>query len=185
MANRQSIVWCMRNFTSLSGLSANLRALSLCSIALPTTAGSTQTQVRALSSAILPTSRALTSRRQSIPGSTTGAFGAVQQQLRGMKVHSSIKKRCEHCKVRHILEPAHVIAARLSDKLGKTRLCDGRRARGQMATDMSSALRILGTNSGKARSLPSWIGCLQDHKRSTLKITTEEVSRSQASTVPI
>ncbi|KAF7562990.1 hypothetical protein G7046_g1131 [Stylonectria norvegica] len=25
--------------------------------------------------------------------------GAVMQQTRGMKVHSSVKKRCEHCKV--------------------------------------------------------------------------------------
>jgi large subunit ribosomal protein L36 len=25
--------------------------------------------------------------------------GALMQQTRGMKVHSSIKKRCEHCKV--------------------------------------------------------------------------------------
>lgn len=26
-------------------------------------------------------------------------FGAISQQVRGMKVHSSVKKRCEHCKV--------------------------------------------------------------------------------------
>ncbi|KAH8167020.1 hypothetical protein CIB48_g1214 [Xylaria polymorpha] len=27
------------------------------------------------------------------------AMAMVQQQMRGMKVHSSVKKRCEHCKV--------------------------------------------------------------------------------------
>ncbi|KAI0444924.1 hypothetical protein F4803DRAFT_220388 [Xylaria telfairii] len=27
------------------------------------------------------------------------AMTSVQQQTRGMKVHSSVKKRCEHCKV--------------------------------------------------------------------------------------
>lgn len=33
----------------------------------------------------------------------TGAAGTATttlQQTRGMKVHSSVKKRCEHCKVR-------------------------------------------------------------------------------------
>ncbi|OAA61554.1 ribosomal protein L36 [Cordyceps fumosorosea ARSEF 2679] len=35
------------------------------------------------------------------PFSKVLALGATttQQQIRGMKVHSSVKKRCEHCKV--------------------------------------------------------------------------------------
>lgn len=28
--------------------------------------------------------------------------GGVMEQVRGMKVHSSVKKRCEHCKVRYL-----------------------------------------------------------------------------------
>lgn len=113
MANRQSIAWCMRNFTSLSGLSAKLRALSLSSTTRCTTATavarpSIHIQTRALSSGILqPASRCATSGAlttgtlfaQRVP---MGPTGRVQQQLRGMKVHSSIKKRCEHCKVRMI-----------------------------------------------------------------------------------
>ncbi|KAK3933597.1 ribosomal protein L36-domain-containing protein [Diplogelasinospora grovesii] len=32
-------------------------------------------------------------------GRIAGAIEAVKQQTRGMKVHSSVKRRCEHCKV--------------------------------------------------------------------------------------
>ncbi|KAF4125119.1 large subunit ribosomal protein L36 [Geosmithia morbida] len=35
----------------------------------------------------------------SMQTTTTTFGGAVMQQVRGMKVHSSVKKRCEHCKV--------------------------------------------------------------------------------------
>lgn len=31
--------------------------------------------------------------------------GGVMEQVRGMKVHSSVKKRCEHCKVRYRRNP--------------------------------------------------------------------------------
>ncbi|KAK3177614.1 hypothetical protein K4F52_009615 [Lecanicillium sp. MT-2017a] len=41
--------------------------------------------------------------RAATPAGFLGSFSMVtttlQQQVRGMKVHSSIKKRCEHCKV--------------------------------------------------------------------------------------
>lgn len=44
--------------------------------------------------------------RAATPAGFLGSFSMVtttlQQQVRGMKVHSSIKKRCEHCKVRSI-----------------------------------------------------------------------------------
>lgn len=34
------------------------------------------------------------------PAARTVVGGGLMQQTRGMKVHSSVKKRCEHCKVR-------------------------------------------------------------------------------------
>lgn len=34
------------------------------------------------------------------PRSDSFVAGGVFAQVRGMKVHSSVKKRCEHCKVR-------------------------------------------------------------------------------------
>ncbi|GJN70400.1 hypothetical protein PLIIFM63780_003009 [Purpureocillium lilacinum] len=33
------------------------------------------------------------------PAARTVVGGGLMQQTRGMKVHSSVKKRCEHCKV--------------------------------------------------------------------------------------
>ncbi|KFA65511.1 hypothetical protein S40285_03217 [Stachybotrys chlorohalonatus IBT 40285] len=42
---------------------------------------------------------ALTSMSNTLTASTSQSIGGVLQQTRGMKVHSSIKKRCEHCKV--------------------------------------------------------------------------------------
>ncbi|OAQ99818.1 hypothetical protein LLEC1_02910 [Akanthomyces lecanii] len=44
------------------------------------------------SSVLSPFSRVL--------AATTTSTQQQQQQIRGMKVHSSVKKRCEHCKVR-------------------------------------------------------------------------------------
>ncbi|PSR88800.1 ribosomal protein L36-domain-containing protein [Coniella lustricola] len=91
MASQQCIARCTRTASSLLGLSSSLRALSLS--ATPVARPAIQT--RALSSAILPLasysplSRALS--RHTTP--------LAQQQTRGMKVYSSIKKRCEHCKV--------------------------------------------------------------------------------------
>ncbi|KAF3762076.1 hypothetical protein M406DRAFT_341383 [Cryphonectria parasitica EP155] len=100
----------MRATTSLSGLSGSLRMLSLSS----SSASSSQTtatvvrpttQMRSLSSTILRTpssspivrfpARALTPAVQRL----AGGLQAMRYQVRGMKVYSSIKKRCEHCKV--------------------------------------------------------------------------------------
>ncbi|KEZ41488.1 hypothetical protein SAPIO_CDS7643 [Scedosporium apiospermum] len=48
-------------------------------------------QVLGLTQRVMPTSLAA-SRSAAV---TTGVF----EQVRGMKVHSSVKKRCEHCKI--------------------------------------------------------------------------------------
>lgn len=96
MASRTCITRCMRTTSSsMSSLSSSLRALSL----RPTQ------QTRAISSTILPASPRIRSSFAAVAGRRNGAVieprvAAVVQQVRGMKVHSSIKKRCEHCKVR-------------------------------------------------------------------------------------
>lgn len=76
----------MRSFGALS-LSAT-RTIAVKSVA-PTT------QLRTISTSLL--SRPRTSITPSSLAKT--AVQAVTQQTRGMKVHSSVKKRCEHCKV--------------------------------------------------------------------------------------
>ncbi|ETS74729.1 hypothetical protein PFICI_13213 [Pestalotiopsis fici W106-1] len=95
-----------------SSLLSSMRALSLghhsCKSAASTAAASTsmmlrsgtrQQPVRAMSQAI---TRA-TTRPKTIT-STVASTAAkalqpkIQQQTRGMKVHSSVKRRCEHCK---------------------------------------------------------------------------------------
>ncbi|KAI6783273.1 50S ribosomal protein-like protein [Emericellopsis cladophorae] len=51
---------------------------------------------------MLSPARALSSVFTSVPAMRPmlgGVMAQVQQQTRGMKVHSSVKKRCEHCKV--------------------------------------------------------------------------------------
>ncbi|KAM0335515.1 hypothetical protein ACHAQA_000563 [Verticillium albo-atrum] len=63
--------------------------------ALAAKAPTTTTQIRALSTAVL-------SRPRVGLATATASKTAVQtfvQQVRGMKVHSSVKKRCEHCKI--------------------------------------------------------------------------------------
>ncbi|KAH6665343.1 ribosomal protein L36-domain-containing protein [Plectosphaerella plurivora] len=76
----------MRSFGALS-LSAT-RTIAVKSVA-PTT------QLRTISTSLL--SRPRTSITPSSLAKT--AVQAVTQQTRGMKVHSSVKKRCEHCKI--------------------------------------------------------------------------------------
>lgn len=91
MASRQCFVRCTRTASSILGLTNSFRAVSLSATPYARPA----VQARAVSSAILPSanysplSRALS--RHTVP--------LTQQQTRGMKVYSSIKKRCEHCKV--------------------------------------------------------------------------------------
>ncbi|KAH7320167.1 ribosomal protein L36-domain-containing protein [Stachybotrys elegans] len=41
----------------------------------------------------------LASANSQLAAASTSNMGALMQQTRGMKVHSAIKKRCEHCKV--------------------------------------------------------------------------------------
>ncbi|KAH8887457.1 hypothetical protein GQ53DRAFT_749939 [Thozetella sp. PMI_491] len=97
---------------SAMSLASSMRALSLASStqSLRTTARSTlpTQQARCLSQTLLasPASRQslapLTKFRPNISADSAlkaGLSATQQQQTRGMKVHSSIKKRCEHCKV--------------------------------------------------------------------------------------
>ncbi|KAI1396550.1 ribosomal protein L36-domain-containing protein [Hypoxylon fuscum] len=78
-----------------SSIITSLRALSLRSASAARQVLRTQQQsVRSISQTILAPS---TTAR---PAVATRAVQAIaQQQTRGMKVHSSVKKRCEHCKV--------------------------------------------------------------------------------------
>ncbi|GJC84327.1 hypothetical protein ColLi_07165 [Colletotrichum liriopes] len=87
----------------MASLAASLRSLTLTTArATIPRVGTTATATRALSTAIL------TKKPAQKTESVLAAFGqkasavgnAVVQQTRGMKVHSSVKKRCEHCKVR-------------------------------------------------------------------------------------
>ncbi|KAK1977778.1 ribosomal protein L36 [Colletotrichum cereale] len=88
----------------MASLAASLRSLTLTTAraTIPRVgATATATTTRALSTAILTKKPAQKSE------SVLAAFGqkaaavgnAVVQQTRGMKVHSSVKKRCEHCKI--------------------------------------------------------------------------------------
>ncbi|EEY17813.1 conserved hypothetical protein [Verticillium alfalfae VaMs.102] len=54
----------------------------------------TKTQTRALTTALF--SRPRVGLAESTPKT---AVQTIMQQVRGMKVHSSVKKRCEHCKI--------------------------------------------------------------------------------------
>lgn len=109
-----SAVAIMRNTTS--AIVSSLRALSLASTTAPRTLGPRQPiqhTVRCISHSVLSCSSArqqLASKDAlKVPASAQaqsavvgGVMGPRAQQTRGMKVMSSIKKRCEHCKVRGI-----------------------------------------------------------------------------------
>ncbi|TPX15327.1 uncharacterized protein E0L32_004604 [Thyridium curvatum] len=77
--------------SSTASLVSSFRTLAVCPIA---------TQTRTISQSVLSKST-----RQWLPttalvgGGIKTAVQQQQQQTRGMKVHSSVKKRCEHCKV--------------------------------------------------------------------------------------
>ena len=104
----------MRNRTGTSLLSA-LRSLSIGPAAPQIRpCRSTQHTVRSLSQSVLSCSspRKHLAWRDALKTPATvssqlavvGGVAALRaQQTRGMKVHSSIKKRCEHCKVRDCL----------------------------------------------------------------------------------
>ncbi|KAH8197749.1 hypothetical protein TruAng_008083 [Truncatella angustata] len=87
-----------------SSLLSSMRSLSLSAAPKPAMARSTvfrsitkQQPVRSISQAITP---ATTRPKMAIATMAAKALQPkVQQQTRGMKVHSSVKRRCEHCKV--------------------------------------------------------------------------------------
>ncbi|KAL2268216.1 hypothetical protein VTJ83DRAFT_3062 [Remersonia thermophila] len=74
-------------------LAASMRALSLSAQPIA------QQQTRSLSQAILSSTRAPTQRIAAASPANAGTAALQTQQVRGMKVRSAIKKRCEHCKV--------------------------------------------------------------------------------------
>ncbi|KAK6860744.1 ribosomal l36 [Apiospora arundinis] len=85
---------------TMSLLSSSMRSLTLASRPAgfrAATAACSKQPVRSISQAVL--------RSASRPTTAIMATAAkalqptIQQQTRGMKVHSSVKKRCEHCKV--------------------------------------------------------------------------------------
>ncbi|KAH8744920.1 ribosomal protein L36 [Diaporthe sp. PMI_573] len=94
----------MRASSSISRLASSLRDLYLSSSASrPTIATPAPLRLhagvrqgRSISSSMAPTYALSVVTR---PVARPLAITALQQQTRGMKVHSSIKKRCEHCKI--------------------------------------------------------------------------------------
>ncbi|KAL1901721.1 hypothetical protein Cpir12675_000228 [Ceratocystis pirilliformis] len=84
----------------VASLLCSFRALSLrlpraaASIS-PPAAVSALSQSRAISTAALSASAGTATLR----ANATKTVTTVVQQTRGMKVHSSVKKRCEHCKI--------------------------------------------------------------------------------------
>ncbi|EFQ31830.1 ribosomal protein L36 [Colletotrichum graminicola] len=86
----------------MASLAASLRSLTLTTVrATIPRVGAPATATRALSTAILTKKPAQRSESVlAVFGQKAAVVGnAVVQQTRGMKVHSSVKKRCEHCKV--------------------------------------------------------------------------------------
>lgn len=98
------LVQSMRSAASMTNaLTSSMRALSL-SAGRPTATKTTTTVMkrRCLSQAALSaTSKTKTTMGVGAvaPAVQTGAAVFQKQQVRGMKVRSAIKKRCEHCKV--------------------------------------------------------------------------------------
>ncbi|ORY57873.1 ribosomal protein L36-domain-containing protein [Pseudomassariella vexata] len=81
-------------------LLSSMRALSLRTgkPAAPYAAIRTKQSVRSISYA-LPGLKTSTRPTTTAVMGAVKAVAAVKQQMRGMKVHSSVKRRCEHCKV--------------------------------------------------------------------------------------
>ncbi|OTB17239.1 hypothetical protein K445DRAFT_37623, partial [Daldinia sp. EC12] len=79
-------------------LISSLRALSLRATRIPATQQTLRDQpTRSISQAVL--ARSTTARPTTLIVNAAKAVQTITQQTRGMKVHSSVKKRCEHCKV--------------------------------------------------------------------------------------
>ncbi|KAI1465314.1 uncharacterized protein F4812DRAFT_461621 [Daldinia caldariorum] len=87
-----------------SSLISSLRALSLRATRIPATGQILRKQqpTRSISQAVLSPSTAARPTTSIITAGKT--IQAITQQTRGMKVHSSVKKRCEHCKASHEVE---------------------------------------------------------------------------------
>ncbi|KAK7987022.1 hypothetical protein PG988_002010 [Apiospora saccharicola] len=85
---------------AMSLLSSSMRAMTLASrpAGFRATSAATKQPIRCISHAVM---RSVA--RPTVMSAVTTAAKAlqptIQQQKRGMKVHSSVKKRCEHCKV--------------------------------------------------------------------------------------
>ena len=87
--------------SAAAAILASMRALSLrttvaSSKPVMRSAFRTRTVTRSISFA---TAATRTVARPSIAARTAHTVECVKSQKRGMKVHSSIRKRCEHCKV--------------------------------------------------------------------------------------
>ncbi|KAK0648880.1 ribosomal protein L36-domain-containing protein [Cercophora newfieldiana] len=99
----------LRSSVATRSLASSMRALSLASssAAQLQSRSTAQQQTRSLSQAVLSRHQHKCTgsccRPTLVPRSQTGAQSEIKgvqgQQTRGMKVHSAIKKRCEHCKV--------------------------------------------------------------------------------------
>ncbi|XXH02995.1 hypothetical protein Hte_009385 [Hypoxylon texense] len=84
-----------------SSIISSLRALSLRAVPAVRQVLQTQQPSRNISQTILAPS--MTTRPTATAMNATRASQAVaHQQTRGMKVHSSVKKRCEHCKLTNL-----------------------------------------------------------------------------------
>ncbi|RYP12944.1 hypothetical protein DL767_010970 [Monosporascus sp. MG133] len=103
-----------------SSLLSSLRVLSLLSsAAAPSRAAFTLLHRTTTVTRQLQPVRAISSQAVLAPGMAARPAAALQaktqvttqQQTRGMKVHSSIKKRCEHCKVPYVPEVGDVAVA--------------------------------------------------------------------------
>lgn len=106
--------------------------------------------------------------------SVTGVKAAVAlQQTRGMKVQSSVKKRCEHCKVGAFpgafqMEHGTRVLILTSDLL-LTRLCEGRAASGIADTSTSFARPTRGTSNDRAEETDGWIIDRRDQRGSSVR----------------
>ncbi|KAI1454577.1 ribosomal protein L36-domain-containing protein [Annulohypoxylon moriforme] len=85
---------------AMSSLVSSLRAMSLRTAPAARQMVRTRAQqpVRSISQKAL-TSSPITRPSTMTMSATKAAQAITHQQTRGMKVHSSVKKRCEHCKV--------------------------------------------------------------------------------------
>ena len=177
MAGLQLLPQAMLRSGATRTLTSSIRTLSLALAASATqirraVPAKQQQQIRSLSQAILPTrshrctnscdcSRpTLATARSGPTGGLSGESKGFQgQQTRGMKVHSSIKKRCEHCKVgtrslslwgSQVSWADRFKFARASLIIVVLRSSVGKRTSGAMAISTSSVRRTPGINSVRA-----------------------------------